>query len=262
MTDRDFLALAHEVEGIAAAAGAAILDVYRTDFAVRAKADQSPVTNADEASEAIILKGLRRLTPSVPVVAEESLAREDAAKLSARFRDEQFWLVDPLDGTIEFVHRRGQFTVNIALIEQRRPVLGVVLAPVQGLAFVGVSGSRAWRRWGSMPSEPISARLAPRDGFDVLLSLSHRDLETDEWLKTVTVRRIEQTGSSIKFCRIAAGEADLYPRFGRTWEWDTAAGHAVLAAAGGSVRGIDGRDLLYGKPEFVNPPFIARGRQA
>jgi 3'(2'), 5'-bisphosphate nucleotidase len=194
--------------------------------------------------------------PTIPVIAEEEAARGACPALAGRDR---FWLVDPLDGTREFVSRNGEFTVNIGLIHAGAPAGGVVLTPVTGDGFAGAVGRGAWRWRGGGGLIPIAARSAPADGVDVLASRSHRDAETDRYLAGVAVRRLIAAGSSLKFCRIAAGEADLYPRFGPTMEWDTAAGHAVLAAAGGSVGTPDGAPLTYGKPGFRNPAFIARG---
>jgi 3'(2'), 5'-bisphosphate nucleotidase len=237
-------------------AGAAILDVYAQPFAVERKADASPVTRADELAEAIILEALRAATPAVPVVAEELCAAGGMPKTAP----ERFWLVDPLDGTKEFIARNGEFTVNIALIEQQRPVLGLVLAPVPDVSYWGIAGT-AWRQRGRAAAERIAARPVPERGAVVLHSRSHAD-ETRLAAYVAALPGAERrvAGSSIKFCLLAAGEADLYPRFGPTMEWDTAAGQAVLEAAGGRVTTLDGAPLLYGKPGFKNPGFIARGR--
>ncbi len=236
-------------------AGAAILNIYGAEFTARTKADSSPVTDADEAAEAIIVAGLAELTPGIPIVAEESMARGEApATLGARF-----WLVDPLDGTREFVSRNGEFTVNLGLIEDGRPVLGIVQAPVLSELYLGIVGRGAWRWRQDGGAEAIGVRCCPDDGHDVLASRSHRDQATEDYLAGVKCRSLIGAGSSLKFCRLAEGVADLYPRFGPTAEWDTAAGQAVLVAAGGSVVDLDGRDLTYGKPGFRNPPFIARG---
>ncbi|WP_119422623.1 3'(2'),5'-bisphosphate nucleotidase CysQ [Desertibaculum subflavum] len=246
--------LAAQLVQLAEQAGQAILEIYATDFAARAKADASPVTDADERAEAIILDGLRRLTPAIPVVAEESAAAGRAPTLTGG----PFWLVDPLDGTREFVDRNGEFTVNIALIEQGRPTLGVVHAPVLGLTYWN-DGAGAFGREAAGEARPIRVRQPAADGLVVLASRSHRDARTDDYLATVKVKALSYAGSSLKFCQVAEGIADHYPRIGRTMEWDTAAGHAVLAAAGGRVTTLDGRDLTYGKPGFANPDFIARG---
>jgi 3'(2'), 5'-bisphosphate nucleotidase len=245
-----------EIRAAALSAGAAILEVYAQDFAVGRKADASPVTEADRRAETIILEALRRITPEIAVVAEE-LA--DASGLPDAV-SERFWLVDPLDGTKEFIARNGEFTVNIALVEHRRPVLGVVHAPALGITY-WAAGGRAFRRRGDGAAEPIFARPVPAEGAIVLHSRSHAD-ETALAAYVAALPKAERrvSGSSIKFCLLATGEADLYPRFGRTMEWDTAAGQAVLEAAGGRVTTRDGAPLAYGKPGFANPDFIARGR--
>jgi 3'(2'), 5'-bisphosphate nucleotidase len=236
-------------------AGAVILDHYGRETQARAKADRSPVTAADEAAEAVILEGLRRLTPQIPVVAEEEVA---AGRVPA-VDDGPFWLVDPLDGTREFLSRNGEFTVNIALIEARLPVLGVVTAPALARAWWGAAGLGAFTREAEGEARPITVRPRPLRGVVALASRSHGDAETDAFLASEGVAERINAGSSLKFCLLAEGVADLYPRFGPTMEWDTAAGHAVLAAAGGSVSTRDGAPLLYQKPGFRNPAFIARG---
>jgi len=240
--------LARGLCALAREAGGAIMQVYASAFTARAKADSSPVTDADERAEAIILAGLARLTPEIPVVAEESAA---AGRLPPVL-GERFWLVDPLDGTREFLARNGEFTVNIALIERARPTLGVVYAPTLD-ALYWTDGLTAWRG-----ATAIQARR-PANGLVVLASRSHRTAETDDYLRTLQVERFVAAGSSLKFCLLAAGEADLYPRHGPTMEWDTAAGDAVLRAAGGMVATLDGTPLRYGKPGFRNPHFIASG---
>jgi 3'(2'), 5'-bisphosphate nucleotidase len=214
------------------------------------------VTAADEAAERLIVERLARLTPDVPIVAEEMVA---AGRVPERLGG-TFWLVDPLDGTREFVSRNGEFTVNIALVRDGRPALGVVHVPAQGLTYAGAGPGHATRRRGGGRPEPIACRPLPADGAVVLASRSHLTAETTAWLDGVKVKSLAQAGSAVKFCLVAAGEADLYPRLGRTMEWDTAAGHAVLLAAGGSVETLDGRPLGYGKPGLDNPHFIARGR--
>jgi 3'(2'), 5'-bisphosphate nucleotidase len=243
---------------LARAAGAAIMAVYATDFATRAKRDASPVTDADEAAEAIILQGLSGLTPDVPVVAEEQMADGHVPQLHG----DRFWLVDPLDGTREFVDRNGEFTVNIALIERGRPVLGIVVAPVQARTWLGVAGSGARCFDGAQDDTgtAIAARPVPRVGALVLVSRNHREAAVDAWLQQQLAPETRTVGSSLKFCRIAEGAADLYPRFASISEWDTAAGQAVLEAAGGAVVTWDGPSLDYGKPGFRNPGFLARGR--
>ncbi|CAD5367147.1 3'(2'),5'-bisphosphate nucleotidase CysQ [Rubrivivax sp. A210] len=251
--------LLHAVAAIARAAGAAILEVYGSDFAVLAKADDSPLTVADERAEALIVAALQALAPAVPVVAEEAASCGAAPPPGARF-----WLVDALDGTREFVARNGEFTVNIALVEQGEPVLGVVHLPVGGRLYAGACGLGAWLEQPGQARRAIACRTTPAEGPVLACSRSHGDeAALARWLAGRTeygaVARRIAAGSSLKFGLIAAGEADLYPRLGRTMEWDTAAGHAVLVAAGGSVRTLDGQPLRYGKPGWENPHFIARG---
>jgi len=246
-----------EVAAIARRAGEAILAVYATDFAVRGKADASPVTEADERAEALIVPALQALAPDVPVVAEEAVAAGRVPVVGRRF-----WLVDPLDGTKEFVSRNGEFTVNIALIEDGTPRLGVVLAPALGPGgrlFAGAVGDGAWLEEGGA-RRAIAARVPPAEGLTVVSSRSHGDAAALEaFLAGRAVARSVTAGSSLKLCLLAAGEADCYPRLGRTMEWDIAAGHAVLAAAGGRVDTLDGAPLTYGKPGFENPHFVAWG---
>jgi 3'(2'), 5'-bisphosphate nucleotidase len=244
-------------------AGGAIMAVYATDFSVRDKADASPVTAADEAAEKIILDDLAAIAPGVPVVAEEAVAAGKVPIIA-----ERFFLVDPLDGTREFVSRRDEFTVNVALIEDGEPVLGVVFAPARrelywGDVAAGKAGHIDADPDGTMPSmgNAIQARVTPPRGLTAVASRSHRTPETDAFLTSYPVAEFRSIGSSLKFCLVAAGEADIYPRVGTTMEWDTAAGHAVLAAAGGSVTGLAGEPFRYGKPGFRNGNFVARGRQ-
>jgi 3'(2'), 5'-bisphosphate nucleotidase len=256
--DRD--ALLEAVLSLALRAGQAILTIYAGDFAVRAKADRSPVTDADEAAETIIVSGLAMLTPNWPVVAEERVARGETWGLAPALSGQPFWLVDPLDGTKEFVHRRDEFSVNIALIENAKPTLGVLHAPVTGVSYATAGADRVLRIDAQGNRQPITARF-PGDGLEVLTSRSHGSAADAAWLAGVAVKRVTATGSALKFARIAEGLADAYPRFGPTSEWDTAAGQAILVAAGGSVRAPDGAALTYGKPDFRNSGFIARGRE-
>jgi 3'(2'), 5'-bisphosphate nucleotidase len=245
-------------------AGGAIMAVHATDFAVRDKADASPVTVADEAAEKIILEDLAVIAPDVPVVAEESVASGKVPVLHGSA--DRFFLIDPLDGTREFVSRRDEFTVNIALIENGEPVMGVVYAPARHELYWGdVKTRRAGRidaePDGTMPAlgETISARRPPAQGLVAVASRSHRSPETDAWLANYPVTEFRSIGSSLKFCLVATGEADIYPRLGPTMEWDTAAGHAVLVAAGGRVTTLEGAPFRYGKPGFRNGDFVAQG---
>ena len=247
-------ALLAAVVVIARAAADVILEVYATDFTVRGKEDASPVTEADERAEAVILAGLQALAPEVTVVAEEAVAAGANPVVG-----EWFWLVDPLDGTKEFISRNGEFTVNIALVHDGVPVLGVVLAPALGRLFVGVHGQGAWLEDGA-GRRPIHCRAVPAEGLTVVASRSHGDaVALDAFLAGRKVADTTNAGSSLKLCLVAAGEADLYPRLGRTMEWDIAAGHAVLLAAGGQVSDLAGKPLHYGKPGFDNPHFAASG---
>lgn len=252
------------LDGLIAAsieAGRVILDVYSRPIDVAFKADASPVTDADGRAEAVLLAALERLAPDVAVVAEESVAAGRVPPAADRF-----FLVDPLDGTKEFIRRNGEFTVNVALIEHGVPVMGVVHAPVFGRLFAG-GPEGAWEMAvdGDAVGErrPIRVRPLPDEGAIMLLSRSHATAATDAFRPAVAVAGRRVIGSSLKFCLIAAGEADIYPRFGRTMEWDIAAGHAVLRAAGGVVLLPDGAPFPYGKrgrpglADFANPSFIA-----
>jgi 3'(2'), 5'-bisphosphate nucleotidase len=244
------------VRAAALSAGTTILEIYAQPFAVQQKADASPVTLADQLAEAAIVEALRRASPDIPIIAEELAA---AGHLPAA-APARFWLVDPLDGTKEFIRRNGEFTVNIALIENGVPILGVVHAPAQGVTYWTDAGG-AKRQRGREAPQVIAARPVPRAGAIVVHSRSHADeMLLDRYVGALPQAERRVSGSSIKFCLIAAGEADLYPRFGRTMEWDTAAGQAVLAAAGGSVATLAGAPLRYGKPGFENPNFEARGK--
>jgi 3'(2'), 5'-bisphosphate nucleotidase len=241
--------LLQPVVAIARKAAVAVLDVYESRFNVRAKDDASPVTEADERAHELIVPALDALTPGVPVISEEGPQPAACAR---------FWLVDPLDGTKEFIQRNGEFTINVALVEDGRPTLGVVLAPAIDRLFAGAPGTVFAESRGVRST--IACRCTPAEGMTVLMSRSHGgDEPMKKFLDGRRVARILSAGSSLKFCLIACGEADLYPRLGRTMEWDTAAGHAVLAAAGGKVTTLDGAALRYGKPGLANPAFVASG---
>ena len=248
--------LLDRIAAIAEDAGRAILGHYRKGVAVERKPDSSPVTVADRDAEALILRALRAIDPATPAVAEEAVAAGAAPREGGR----RFWLVDPLDGTREFIGETGEFTVNIALVEDGVPVLGAVHAPALGETYGGFASGGAWRSRGGA-REPVSTREMPAEGPTVLSSRRHGDRDRlARLLASMDVAAHRTVGSSLKFCLLAAGEADLYPRYGETNEWDTAAGHAVLLAAGGSVSTVDGAPLGYGKAGFLNPEFIARGR--
>lgn len=254
-------ALLIQVEGIAEQAGAIILNFYDGDLSARRKSDSSPVTDADEAAERHIVAALRALTPDVPIVSEEADSAGHTPDIGAAGPARRFWLVDPLDGTKEFLSRNGEFTVNIGLIQGSQPILGVVHLPALAATYGGIAGRGAWVQRRGGERHAIAARPTPADGAIVLASRSHGDQQAlSGFLGDMVVAERRVAGSALKFCRIAEGIADLYPRLGRTMEWDTAAGHAVLVAAGGSVTTLDGNDLNYGKAGFANPHFVARGR--
>ena len=259
MSAADLRSLLEVARRAAHRAGVAILEVYNAIDApdVRHKSDESPVTRADERAEVIIVDILHAEAPEIPVIAEETCEREGVPGTCPAC----FWLVDPLDGTKEFLRRNGEFTVNIALVEGGRPVLGVVHVPALAETFAAAGAGTATRQRGEAPPQPIAARPVPRQGAVVVHSRSHENNEKlAEYLATLEAPTTRVSGSAIKFGLIAAGEVDLYPRFGPTMEWDTAAGQAVLEAAGGRVTTPDGAPFRYGKPGFRNGGFFARGR--
>jgi 3'(2'), 5'-bisphosphate nucleotidase len=256
----ELAALLPRVVAIARQAGAAIMPYFKGAYATAHKDDRSPVTDADHAADAAIKPALAALVPGVPVVTEESVAAAPAPETLANAR---YWLVDPLDGTKEFVAHRAEFTVNIALVEKGRPVLGVLLVPPENVIYAAAGPGTAVKIVGQGAPQRIAARPAPAGGIVVAHSRSHNkwnDLE--QFLAPYRVADRIVKGSALKFGLIAEGSADLYPRLGPTSEWDTAAGQAILEAAGGSVADHQGRTLGYGKPGFRNPPFVARGRAA
>lgn len=246
------------IRKLAIEAGEKIMEIYEADdFEVKSKSDDSPVTEADEAADALISAGLRAAFPDVMLVTEEQAASHAA-------RGDTFLIVDPLDGTKEFVHRRGDFTVNIALVEAGVPTRGVVYAPAKGRLFMTQPEGESVEETGDLAAETIGAQKPvcvgspDNSALMVVASKSHRDQATDDYIGKYNVKDMTSAGSSLKFCLVATGEADLYPRLGRTMEWDTAAGHAVLAGAGGKVvRFDDHSPLTYGKEGFANPFFIA-----
>ena len=250
-----------ELAALARRAGALVMTIYARGFEASEKADGSAVTEADDAAEALILAGLAELYPGVPVLAEEAAARGEIPDLG-----ERFFLVDPLDGTREFINRTGEFTVNIALVEDGRAVMGVVFAPAADRLFAGAQGRGAWVEEDGT-RRVIETRARPEGTLVAVASRSHRSPETQAFLDDLGVTDFEPAGSSLKFCLVAAGEADVYPRLGRTMEWDTGAGQAVLEAAGGRVHELDesgreGAPLRYNKAarSYDNPHFIAWGR--
>lgn len=238
---------------IARDAGAAIMQVYDGDHAVEYKKDLSPLTAADKASHEVIASGLEQFLPTVPVLSEEGAE----VPYAERKQWEQFWLVDPLDGTKEFIKRNGEFTVNIALIENGQPVLGVVYVPVQDRMYWGIAGEGAWMQQGQADTQSIHVRKPDNEkGLTVVMSRSHPSKELEEYLYGINVAEALPVGSSLKLCVVAEGKADIYPRLGPTMEWDTAAGHAVVVAAGGLVKKTNGHPLTYNKEELLNPYFI------
>lgn len=237
------------------AAGDAIMEIHGRGVAAETKSDGSPVTEADQAAEDILLAALARHAPAITLISEENAASH---KLAA---EQLFFLVDPLDGTKEFLRPDGQgaFTVNIGLIHNGHPVMGIVYAPALDRLFVGADGVGA-REITAGSDQNIKVRPVPDSGAVAVASRSHRDEATDDWLAQYSIENTIATGSSLKFCLVAAGEADVYPRFGPTMEWDTAAGDAVLRAAGGGVYLPDASIFPYGKPDYRNGAFIACGR--
>lgn len=254
----DYEKLVAEMRRLALEAGDKIMEIYgQDDFEVKSKSDDSPVTAADEAADAIISDGLRAAFPEAMLVTEEQAATHSA-------KGDTFLIVDPLDGTKEFVHRRGDFTVNIALVEGGVPTRGVVYAPAKSRMFFTQAGGQSVEEVGEFAKDQvgetkvISVSNPDNTALMVVASKSHRDQATDDYIGKYGVRDMTSAGSSLKFCLVATGEADLYPRLGRTMEWDTAAGHAVLNGAGGAVvRFDDLMPLTYGKEDFANPFFIA-----
>ena len=255
MNYADFVPVARR---LALEAGDKIMEIYNSDdFDVKVKSDDSPVTEADEAADALISEGLRKAFPDVVLVTEEQAESHSE-------RADTFLIVDPLDGTKEFVHRRGDFTVNIAFVEDGVPTRGVVYAPAKERMFYTLADGSAVEEAGPFDKDapgaltPIRVSEADNAALMVVASKSHRDQATDDYINKYAVKDSKSAGSSLKFCLVATGEADLYPRVGRTMEWDTAAGHAVLQGAGGKVvRFDDHSPLTYGKDGYANPFFIA-----
>lgn len=247
---REYLAVCRR---IALEAGALILSHYEGNRTARAKADRSPVTDADLASNQLIVEALEKAFPHIPVVSEE-----DAASATRQHSD-YFWLVDPLDGTRSFVEGTGEFTVNIGLVHGDASTLGVVLAPVVGTLYSGGIGAGAFAQNGDDAPRPIHTRTPPAQGICVVRSQSHPSAKTNEFMQRFHISRVVNASSALKFGLVADGTADLYPRFGNTMEWDTAAGHAIVNAAGGCVLDISGNVLRYGKAGYKNEAFIAYG---
>lgn len=246
-----------QICAIAREAGAAIMAVYAKEFDIELKEDESPLTCADRAAHEVISAGLKQITPHIPVLSEEGRSIPYAERCTWS----RFWLVDPLDGTKEFIKRNGEFTVNIALIENCRVVLGVVFVPARDLLYFGSQGAGCWRQAGAGAPEQIQVRQADHvAGLTVVMSRSHPSPELEGFLGGLRVAEALPVGSSLKLCVVAEGKADLYPRLGPTMEWDTAAGHAIVEAAGGTMTGVDGAPFLYNKENLLNPCFVVRGK--
>ncbi len=241
---------------LARKAGAAILEVYNTDFDVERKQDDSPLTQADLASHHTIVEALQRLTPEIPVLSEES----SSIPFETRSSWQRYWLIDPLDGTKEFIKRNGEFTVNIALIEEDRPTLGVVFAPVLDRLYYGSDSEGAWLQNGTEAPRQIQVAAQRRTPALVAGSRSHAGESLQRYLHNLGEHELVSMGSSLKLCLVAEGEADLYPRLGPTSEWDTAAAQAVVEAAGGRVTTLDMQPLRYNtKDSLLNPEFLVFG---
>ncbi len=241
-----------EVTALAREAGRAILEVYASSFSVQEKEDRSPLTEADLRSEKLILAGLRRIAPEIPVLSEESVQMP----YGTRRHWSRLWIVDPLDGTKEFVQRNGDFTVNIALVDNHRPVLGVVHAPVHERDYFACEGTGAFRSDAQAAGRPIRVAKRGTGPVRVVGSRSHRGSSLDSFLARVGPHELVEVGSSLKLCLVAEGQADVYPRLGPTSEWDTAAGQCVLEQAGGHVVKLDGDPLAYNREDTLNPSFV------
>ena len=258
----DYIKLCQIFRSLALKSGDAIMDVYNSDkFEVSVKSDDSPITLADKKADEIITKGLRKYFPNVPIITEEQDSSHD---VHAPF----FFIVDPLDGTKEFINRRGDFTVNIALVDQGAPIRGIVYAPACRRLFYTDSTGLAIEEKGAFDIskmglvKKIQTALPDNKALKVVASKSHRDQKTNEYISEYQYSDLVSAGSSLKFCLIAAGEADLYPRLSPTMEWDTAAGHAILSAAGGHVLKMEDKEpLKYGKPNYKNPFFLAASKR-
>ena len=250
--------LIEPIADLSRSAGKAILEIYETDFDVEHKADESPLTKADLASHRKIVAGLAELTPDIPIISEEG----GLPTFSERSAWKTYWLIDPLDGTREFVNRNGEFTVNIALIRGGRPVLGVVYVPVTQITYMGCEGHGAERRDPEGVAEPISVAIESENPVRVVGSRSHRGESLNKFLEHLGSVELHPVGSSLKFCYVAEGSADVYPRLGPTSEWDTAAAQAVVEQAGGAVLKLDGQPLDYNrKDDILNPYFLVIGPQ-
>lgn len=243
-------------------AGDAIMEIYaRSDFMVTKKEDNSPVTVADKISNNIIIEALKKLTPDIPILSEESTE----IPYEERKEWQQFWLIDPLDGTKEFIKRNGEFTINIALIEDNKPILGVVYAPALGTLYYGAKGLGAYKLEDSSKKRITTQEYKNGDLLNIVASHSHHNENTEKFIKNIEQDHIPiniiTIGSSLKFCLVAEGSIHVYPRFGPTMEWDTGAGQAIIEATGGTVTDMENRPLRYNKEKLLNPYFIVNGSQ-
>ena len=259
MNHRELEQLLPEIKRIAIEAGRAILEIYGQDFDVITKDDDSPLTQADLASHRVISEALARLTPDTPLLSEESAE----IPFATRSAWSEYWLIDPLDGTREFVNRNGEFTVNIALIRGHEPIMGVVHVPVTGVTYTGLAGSGATRSEAGGDPKPIGVRVPCAEPMVVVGSRSHANPALVQHLDAMDDYELVSMGSSLKFCLVAEGRADFYPRLGPTSEWDTGAAHAVVLAAGGEIVTLDGEPLSYNRKEsFLNPEFLVIADQS
>jgi 3'(2'), 5'-bisphosphate nucleotidase len=243
-----------ELCALAVAAGERIMQIRAEGVSAEYKEDASPVTRADKEADAMIVARLRQLAPAVPVISEESESQQDISQAP------NFWLVDPLDGTKNFIRGGTGFTVNIGLIAHGTPILGVIYLPAQGILYFGAQGTGAFRkRDDEAQAQRITTRPMPAQDRTAIISHDHAREDTAAWLERYGITQTSSASSSLKFCKIAEGEADVYPRTGPTMEWDTAAGHAIVLAAGGSMVTLDEQPFLYGKPQFLNGGFVVCG---
>jgi 3'(2'), 5'-bisphosphate nucleotidase len=256
MTELNLQQLLQDTIKLSIQAGDEILQIYNTEFAVETKGDQSPLTTADLASHNCLVAGLEKLSPKLPVLSEESTH----LPYSERKQWETYWLIDPLDGTKEFIKRNGEFTVNVALIRGNQPILGVVYVPVSGVCYSAAEGSGAWKQLPDQQPQSISVRKEAKKPLTVVGSRSHQTAELADYLKRLGQHELVSMGSSLKLCLVAEGKADLYPRIGLTSEWDTAASQCVVEQAGGKVTDLNGQVLAYNtKEEYLNPYFLVFG---
>jgi len=256
MTELNLKYLLDETIKLSTLAADRILEIYNTDFNIETKDDKSPLTAADLASHQCLVDGLKKLTPEIPVLSEES----SQLAYSERQQWTTYWLIDPLDGTKEFIKRNGEFTVNVALIQDTQPILGVVYVPVSGTCYFGAQKLGAWKQDSDQQPQAISVRKTATEPFIVVGSRSHKTEELANYLNRLGEHELVSMGSSLKLCLVAEGKADLYPRIGLTSEWDTAASQCIVEQAGGKVTDLQGRDLAYNtKDEYLNPYFLVFG---